>query len=261
MTIPADVLAIAETLNLCLPPPPGQERVLEPRFAAFIGVESSPPHNVVQRIRVSPDEVPALVTEVRALFRARGKAGLTWEIGPSTTPADLRARLLDLGMVPDDEPQVAGMVLSRAPAHGAVDLVVERVTTFADFCALERIYRQCFGRGEPPLTDAELHDDYARRLGNEDHLVRYLARVNGVAVAAADAVFLPGAVVLSGGATLPEARGRGAYRALVQARWRDAVARGTPMLVVQAGAMSRPILERLGFVEVVRVEVLLDRLG
>src|SRR5206468_8394543 len=36
-------------------------------------------------------------------------------------------------------------------------------------------------------------------------------------------------------------------RALVKARWDDAVARGTPLLVTHAGALSRPILGRLGF--------------
>ena len=60
-------------------------------------------------------------------------------------------------------------------------------------------------------------------------------------------------MTLFGGATLPEARGRGAYRALVAARWEDAVARGTPVLVTQAGAMSRPILARLGFREVCEI--------
>ena len=34
---------------------------------------------------------------------------------------------------------------------------------------------------------------------------------------------------------------------------------GTPVLVVQAGAMSRPILERLGFEKVAWVKVLVDR--
>jgi len=36
----------------------------------------------------------------------------------------------------------------------------------------------------------------------------------------------------------------------VRARWDEAVRRGTPALAVGAGAMSRPILERLGFVQV-----------
>jgi predicted GNAT family N-acyltransferase len=47
--------------------------------------------------------------------------------------------------------------------------------------------------------------------------------------------------------TLPSARGRGAYRALIAARWDEAVARGTPALAVQAQETSRPILERCGF--------------
>jgi predicted acetyltransferase len=55
-----------------------------------------------------------------------------------------------------------------------------------------------------------------------------------------------------GGAVLPEARGRGAYRALVRARWDDAVARGTPALTVGAGPMSEPILRRLGFEQIVQ---------
>ena len=54
------------------------------------------------------------------------------------------------------------------------------------------------------------------------------------------------------------ARGRGAYRALVRARWDDAVAAGTPVLITQAGRMSLPILERLGFRAVCEIQVLLD---
>jgi len=89
----------------------------------------------------------------------------------------------------------------------------------------------------------------------------YLARIDGEPVAAAQAVFTDHGMVMSGGATLPAARGRGAYRALVAARWRDAVARGVPVLVTQAGAMSRPILRRLGFREVCRIRIFLDRAG
>lgn len=92
-------------------------------------------------------------------------------------------------------------------------------------------------------------------------MIRYLAFFDGRAISAADAALVDGGVVLCGGATLPEGRGQGAYRALIEARWQAAVERGTPVLVVQAGAMSRPILERLGFEEVARVKVLLDRFG
>jgi GNAT superfamily N-acetyltransferase len=50
-----------------------------------------------------------------------------------------------------------------------------------------------------------------------------------------------------GGATLPEYRRRGLYTALVSARARAARDRGIRYVTVDAGAMSRPILEHLGF--------------
>ena len=55
-----------------------------------------------------------------------------------------------------------------------------------------------------------------------------------------------------------DARGRGAYRALVAARWETAVELGTPALAIQAGAMSRPVLERCGFQALCSVLTLQD---
>ena len=86
----------------------------------------------------------------------------------------------------------------------------------------------------------------------------FLAELDGTPVASARATFARAGVVLNSGATLPAARGRGAYRALVRARWEEGKRRGTPALVTQAGAQSRPILSGLGFVEVAEIRVLLD---
>jgi hypothetical protein len=256
-----EILVVAETLNLCLPPAPDEERVIERRWALFIGAVPGPQRNLVQRLRLAPEEVEAAVAEARAIFRARGRTEITWEVGPSSEPADLLDRLAALGMVPDAEPEVAGMVLSRAPPETATEVTVQAVTDFEGFRAHTVILGRCFGRGAPDPTEEEAAAEFARRQGREDHVRRYLAFAGGEAVAAADAILLDGAVVLCGGGTLPEARGKGAYRALIAARWAAAVERGTPVLVVQAGAMSRPILERLGFEEVARVRVMLDRFG
>jgi hypothetical protein len=68
-------------------------------------------------------------------------------------------------------------------------------------------------------------------------------------------------LLLYGGATHPNARGRGAYRALIRARWDEAVARGTPALITQGGSMSLPILRQLGFHEVGHVHSLIDDLA
>ena len=87
----------------------------------------------------------------------------------------------------------------------------------------------------------------------------YLAWVDGEPVGAARGIFRPQGVLCIGGSVREQGRGRGAYRAMVRARWDDAVAAGTPVLVVQAGDMSRPILERSGFVGVAEIVILYDR--
>ena len=86
----------------------------------------------------------------------------------------------------------------------------------------------------------------------------FMAFVDGEPAAA---TFLPEVVVMNGGATVEHLRGRGAYRALVAARFAEGVRRGTPALLTQAGAMSRPILARLGFEPVARVRILIDEGG
>ena len=58
---------------------------------------------------------------------------------------------------------------------------------------------------------------------------------------------------------MPEFRGRGAYRALVHERWREAGRRGRGVLVTQSEPMSQPILKRLGFEVVGEISVLIDR--
>ena len=53
-----------------------------------------------------------------------------------------------------------------------------------------------------------------------------------------------------GGATLPEWRGRGIYRALTAARARSALAKGKTLIHSDSTEDSRPILERAGLVKV-----------
>jgi GNAT superfamily N-acetyltransferase len=141
------------------------------------------------------------------------------------------------------------MVLTEPPAQGPVDVEVRRVETEEEHLAAEEIAAIAFGMPAPSAPRPREHDP--------DNLV-YLAYADGEPVARGSASFGEHGVTLFGGSTLPQARGRGAYRALVAARWEEAVARGTPILVTQAGPMSRPILARLGFREVCEIRILLD---
>jgi len=189
--------------------------------------------------------------EVHEHLRRKGRTVCSWEVGSSATPPDLVERLHALGLVDDQpDPLAIGMVLTDDPAEPPpADVEVRRARTREELLEAGRIAAVAFGMpGEVPEPEEPTPG-----------LETYVAYVDGRAAARATAAFTEYGATLFGGATLPEARGRGAYRALVAARWEDAVARGTPMLVTQAGRMSRPILERLGFRAVCEIRILVDR--
>lgn len=259
--LPGSVRVLAEELNAHLPLRQGDQRIVDPRFVIYLGAGADPHFTVVQRLRLGPGELPQVVAEVRRLLAARGRRGATWELGPSSQPAALGAGLRALGMRPDPlESEVAGMVLLRPPEppNFAVSqsFTIERVESAARLRQVQVIFSGCFGT---PLGDSDPRKDFARYQASPSWR-SYIALEDGQPIAAADATFTDEAVVLSGGATLPALRRRGAYRALIAARWRDAVARGTPILVTQAGRMSRPILARLGFSVVAQVQIFLDEM-
>jgi GNAT superfamily N-acetyltransferase len=244
------VLELAENANTYTPLGSDDERIVNDRFVLWMGPGDAPSWNVAQRLRLQAEEVEPVREEIHGLLRAKARTACTWEIGSHATPPDLVERLLGLGLVPDEPDDYAvGMVLTEPPAQPPPDVEVRRAETPEARFAAARIAAIAFGGPEPTSPSAEEPDP--------DNVV-YLAYVDGRPVARGSAAFGEHGVTLFGGSTLPEARGRGAYRALVAARWEEAVARGTPILVTQAGKMSRPILQRLGFREVCEIRILLD---
>jgi GNAT superfamily N-acetyltransferase len=245
---------LAENANTYTPLGPTDERIVTDRYVLWMGRGDEPGWNVAQRFRLQADEVVDVRAEIHGHLQTKGRAACTWEIGTHATPEDLVERLLALGLV-DDEPTplAVGMVLTEPPAQPPPDVEVRRAVTRAEHLAAARIAAIAFGGPVPTELPADPEPD--------PHNVVYLAYVDGEPVARASASFSEHAVALFGGSTLPEARGRGAYRALVAARWQDAVARGTPALVTQASPMSRPILEQLGFRELCAIRILLDSFG
>jgi GNAT superfamily N-acetyltransferase len=245
------LLELAENPNTYTPLGPDAERVVTDRYVLWMGRGET--WNVAQRFRFDAEELAAVRAEIHAHVRAKGRSSCTWEVGSHAEPADLVDRLLALGLV-DDEPTAlaVGMVLTEQPVGPAVaGIDVRRAETDEEYFAAERIAAVAFGEPEPVKLTRK----------PDPRNVVYVAYRDDEPVARASASFSEHGVSLFGGATLPEARGHGAYRALVQARWDDAVARGTPALVTQASPMSRPILARLGFREVCEIRILLDRFG
>jgi GNAT superfamily N-acetyltransferase len=252
-----EVLGLAEDANTHTPLAMGHERVITDRYVLWMGNGPELHWNVAQRFRFDHAELDAVIDEIHATLSERGRHGCTWEVGSSARPDHLPEHLLERGLVWDTEPLQIGMVLGEAPPPAPGGCEVRTVETLDDYAASERIAAACFGMDPPSARQIETgFAGYEPRSSR-----RYLASCDGRDAATATATFTAHGVVLNAGSTLPAYRGRGLYRALVRARWDDAVSAGTPVLVTQAGRMSLPILERLGFGEVWRIQALADDFG
>lgn len=250
---------LAENPNVHQPLGPGRELVVDPagRFALYLAPGMDVHDATVQRVRLSSGAVEEALDEIRALLRARGRRGSEWELGESSTPDELVTILLELGLERDEhEPEAVGMALDgRAGWEAPSDVEARPVRSVAELVAARRIQGAAFGDASAPDLERVRRDfDAEGQLGST-----FVALLDGEIVAAGYASYTPHGSILFGGATREDARGRGAYRALVAARADEAKRRGAPTLVVHAGRMSRPILERLGFRPVSRIDRLLDR--
>ncbi|MDX6513755.1 MAG: hypothetical protein QOE36_3259 [Gaiellaceae bacterium] len=242
---------LAEDAGAWAPALPGAELIRTDRYALFLG--AAPHLAFAQRLRLEPETVAATVAEVEQLAADRAHDPPSWWVSESSEPAGLGERLQELGLVPTE--RLKAMALEQPPA-GEPTLDVRRVTSFDEFRAMLEITWEAFEVTEEkraPMRE-RLPESWKAR-GNLDGAANYLAYDEGRPVAAGSAEFLPGGVFLAGGATLPDARGRGAYTSLVHARWHAAVERGTPLLVVQAMEDAARVLERLDFETVARIQL------
>lgn len=207
-------------------------------------------------------DVEAAVAWSRSEARRRNLRSVEWWVGWTAAPDDLATRLLACGLKQsDDPPALTGMTCTEEPPR-APHVEVRSLDELDDYLAtLEEVDWEVWHippaeRVERRETEVAVFDRMAAT-GNVHH---WAARLDGRVVGFGRGIDMPGAVALYGGAVLPEFRGRGAHRALVHTRWRHAVARGTPALVVQAGPMSAPVLESLGFGRHGVIELYMDRL-
>jgi hypothetical protein len=247
---------IAEYPNSFAPLGPKDVRIETSRYTLWMGSGSN--WNTVQRQHLTADEIGSTLEEVRALLRERGRDSTQWEVGSAAEPADLVDQLLKRGLVRDKDPVAAGLVLTTAPPKAEPGLVARRVKTFEEYAAANAVQWEAF---EPPAEDVAKARALLEQRWLESPNMMHAVWLDGEMVAAGTAAPTDFGVLLFGGATVPRARGRGAYRALLRARWDEAVRNGTPQLFTQGGAMSAPILQRVGFKKVGEIQLLLDEFG
>ena len=233
-------------------PPPGAAtaRIVTDGYLLEIGPQPDPDMSVVSHLRLEGRDLPAVVEEVRDVYREADRFAVTWEVATGSMPAGLEQALRDLGMQTNETAAMLALACTEEPSSSTPGVTVEEVSSDAQFDEVRAIFEE--GDGWSP-GDEWLH--------GPGFVTRFLARIGDEAVATADITWLEDdrAAFLGGALTLPRARGRGAYRALVHERWRAAGRRGRHVLVTQSEPMSQPILLRLGFRVVGEISVLVDR--
>lgn len=247
---------IAEYPNSFGPLGPKDERIETSRYTLCMGPGKT--WNTVQRQRFRREDVDDVLKEVRSLLRARGRGRTQWEVGSSAEPLDLVELLLARGLVPDKDPYAVALVLTETPPPPAPGIVARRVETFEEYAAANEVQWQAFEMPEDEVAEGRA---LLPQRWSETATIMHAAWLHGEIVSAGTCAPTSHGLLLYGGATVSHARGRGAYRALLRARWDEAMSRGTLTLITQGGSMSRPILERLGFEPVGHVHMLLDEFG
>lgn len=214
----------------------------QPEVENYYGERNS----FIQYARLNEQDADATIHDQVRYFTAINRK-FNWELHGHDQPADLKQRLLRNGFEQDEDPSdVMVLELAHTPAalQAPIQADVRSITGAGEIAHVAAIMAQVWGGN---------FDWLGRRL--QDHLqipglLRvYLAYDQGLPVCTGwvylhkDNPFAS----LWGGSTLAEYRGRGLYRAMLQVRVQAALALGYRYLAIDAGPMSRPIVEKYGF--------------
>ena len=172
-----------------------------------------------------------------------------WKHYSYDQPPGLPGRLLAAGFTAEPVEtllvaEIADLTLDVDPPSG---VALRAVADRHDVDALVTVHDEVFG-GDHSAVGTEI---LAGLAGEPGTVAAVIAVAEQAPIAAGRVEFHPGTDFASlwGGGTVPAWRGRGVFRSLVAHRAALAAAQGFRYLQVDASADSRPILQRLGFVE------------
>lgn len=226
---------------------PGQR--VERADAVVRLVDGAGGRSMVTWSELDEETADAAIAATIERFAVLGVGEWEWKHYSYDRPLDLPRRLLAAGFT--TEPAETLMVAELAqvaldvPPPAGVEL--RPVTDRKDVEALVRVHDEVFAEDH-----AALGRELLARLADRPPTVAAVVAVAGdTPICAGRVEFHPGTEFASlwGGGTLPAWRGRGVFRALVAHRAAAAAAQDFRYLQVDASPDSRPILRRLGFVE------------
>jgi hypothetical protein len=173
-----------------------------------------------------------------------------WKTRAHDRAPGLYDALVGNGFVPGEPESImigeVALLAVDAPLPEGIRL--RRITSEPDVRALSAMQEEIFGGG----FAEEMADALLRRLAVGDGMELWVGEADGEIVSAGRLEPVPGTEFAGiwGGATRPEWRGRGIYRALTAARARSALALGKRLIHSDSTEDSRPILERAGLIKV-----------
>jgi len=219
---------------------------------------SGDPHpgaNFVGGKRWSTEEADSKIEETIAYHHERN-IGFQWWVSPFDTPADLRKRLENHGMVlAGDVAMMARLGLDDLgiPLNptAQVELIDGTDETVVD--AALHIVQVCFNWTDEQV--AENRPGVIERLRDpkfREKDISFLVRIDGEPAAEGRLLLEGGVAYLGGSGVLPEFRGQRLYATLLRCRLEEARARGYHLAAINAEPMSRPIVAKYGFKEYAR---------
>jgi GNAT superfamily N-acetyltransferase len=249
----SELTEFVEAPGRFMEPSAGALVVKTPRFVVVAGADGV--WAAVQGVRLRDGEAPDAVAEVRELLAPAGTRVVSWWLSELATPEDVETQLLAAGLeVVADDYRLAGLLATSPPPAGPPEIETRLAATVEEWATVRELQDGIFDN--PPErrpTRDQLLAEFPRTSA-----VLFGAWLDGELVGAGAASPSSRGMLLWGGSVRADARGRGCYRALVRARWDEAVRRGTPALTVSANDKSGPTLRKLGFEQVLELRRLED---
>lgn len=195
------------------------------------------------------DETTADAAIAREIERFAGLGEFEWKYYSYDTPPDLPDRLRAAGFVaePTETLLIGEVAALRHESPVADGVKLREVTDETGIAAMARVNREGFGEEASTSFGERVLDEI--RQGQTRMVIAY---AGDRPISMGRVEFYDGSEFggLFGGATVPEWRGRGIFRAIVAQRTAWAAERGVRYLQTDASDDSRPIFERLGFIPV-----------
>jgi GNAT superfamily N-acetyltransferase len=170
----------------------------------------------------------------------------TWKVYDHDLLPDAKEKLTTRGFIGDDDSaDVMVLDISDAPDYlfQSANIDIHRVTTRDGLKDVISVLDKVYGN-----NNSWVYDRLGLHLQVPGYLSVYVAYVEDQPTSIAWTYFPKGHfATLFGGSTLVEYRGKGLYTSLLSARLKEIRERGYPFVVVEAGAMSKPIVANHGF--------------